>query len=515
MTDPTRRDFLQAVPAAAAVPFLGGNLFGSSALTTLATTSPDELKMFDDGIPSWVVKHDADSADSVRTWVDDNEDRRILSEHSQLDMMTVVAPRPHVTGGRFGSGLAHKSYVSMVDLNIVASLPDPLGALDDSSAWDFGLSRTQRTVTKASGQLDAGVPSSSGVAFNEDATVSPMQQVREASYATGHGVDTSTLTIGVIDSGLNAGAVFEDGSGNTRILDQSKDHISNTTVAEGGLSVLSDGAGHGTFVTSQMAANASDSTYDGFLPAADILALRALDDDGSGSTDDIVGALEYLLTLNVTPDAVCMSLGSPLFSQAIADAVAAVVEAGIPVFVAVGNDRFGTIWTASPSDADDALGVTATTATVDETKRKVAYFANTGPDPGTLDDSGGNTSGTRPDIGAPGMEVEAMTPDGKKVKSGTSMAAPDVAAAAALLQGATGGLAPADIYDRLRTYARPAPKIAEAEMKHGLLDVDAAINETEPDQTQAEAMNADAQARDAEFRALSNAQGGLATRYLF
>ena len=511
MTDPTRRDFLSSVPAAAAVPFLGGNLFGDNALTTLATSSPAELKRYDDGIPSWVVRHDNGSADSVRTWVapDEDNDRRILTEHTELEMMTIVAPRTHVTGGRLGTGLAGKSYVQMIDLNITASLPDPLGTLDDSSVWDFGLTKQQKLLTSAE------APDSTGVAFNEDVNTAPMQQVREASYATGHGVDTSTLTIGVIDSGLNAGSVFEDANGNTRILDQSKDLISGETVANGGLSVLSDGAGHGTFVTSQIAANASDSTYDGFLPAADILALRALDDDGSGSTDDIVGALEYLLTLNVTPDAVCMSLGSPLFSQAIADAVAAVVEAGIPVFVAVGNDRFGTIWTASPSDADDALGVTATTATVDETERKIAYFANTGPDPGTLDDSGGDTSGTRPDIGSPGMEVEAMTPDGTAVKSGTSMAAPNVAAAAALLQGATGGLAPADIYDRLRTYARPAPKIAEAEMEHGLLDVDAAINEVDPDQTQAEAMNADAQARDAEFRALSNAQGGYLARYLF
>ena len=451
MTTPTRREFIQTGATAATVPFLG---FGGTddALTTLATTSPDEVIEYDSAIPSWIVRHEADSAESLREWASSNDDRRIVTEHGALNMMTVVAPRTHVTGGRFGSGLAHKSYVSLVDLNIAASLPNPLRSLDDASAWDFDLSTVHKQWSWVHGEFGVGgEPSLTDVAFNKDATVTAMDQVRDATWATGLGVDTSTLTPCIIDSGLNAGSIFEDDSGTTRILDESKDFISGKTVAEGGLSVLEDGAGHGTFVTSQVAANPSDSNaeYQGYLPAADILSLRALGDDGSGSTDDIIAAVNHAIEVGIDVTAICMSLGSPLYSTALAEAITTAVENGIPCFVAVGNDRFGTIWTASPGDAPDALGVTATTATGPADERQIAYFANTGPDTGVYDDSGGTTNGARPALGAPGMKIEALTPNGIKVKSGTSMAAPNVMSGACLLQGAVGGLDAEEVYDRL------------------------------------------------------------------
>jgi len=61
-----------------------------------------------------------------------------------------------------------------------------------------------------------------------------------------------------------------------------------------------------------------------------------------------------------------------------------------------------------------------------------ASFANVGPSPGTVNFSEGETSGVEVDIAAPGMAQEAQLDSGTTTLSGTSMAAPDVAGAAAL-----------------------------------------------------------------------------------
>jgi hypothetical protein len=63
-------------------------------------------------------------------------------------------------------------------------------------------------------------------------------------------------------------------------------------------------------------------------------------------------------------------------------------------------------------------------------------------------------------------------------------------------------------------YASPAPKIGETEAAHGMLDVAAAIDEVEPDETQAEARTDTAAARDAAHRQLSDMQGGTLARFL-
>jgi len=89
---------------------------------------------------------------------------------------------------------------------------------------------------------------------------------------------------------------------------------------------------------------------------------------------------------------------------------------------------------AYPAADPNTLSVSATDvpASGDPTDVRSASFANVGPSPGTVNFSEGETSGVEVDIAAPGMAQEAQLDSGTTTLSGTSMAAPDVAGAAAL-----------------------------------------------------------------------------------
>jgi len=87
------------------------------------------------------------------------------------------------------------------------------------------------------------------------------------------------------------------------------------------------------------------------------------------------------------------------------------------------------------------------------------------------------------------MAQEAQLDSGTTTLSGTSMAAPDVAGAAALL--ATEGVD--DPAERLRETARPVPNLAPAESRHGLLDIQAALQNDQPEDEPADVLTDDAE----------------------
>jgi len=135
------------------------------------------------------------------------------------------------------------------------------------------------------------------IATSEDAELTTLQETREMTGATTVDADTSGLTVAVIDTGVNTadGRVFGNGTvgSDIRIADASKDFIEDETVAENGLDAVEDPNGHGTHVASTIAANHSNNSHDGYAPNAEVLALRALDAEGSGSSADIAAAIRY------------------------------------------------------------------------------------------------------------------------------------------------------------------------------------------------------------------------------
>jgi type VII secretion-associated serine protease mycosin len=175
-----------------------------------------------------------------------------------------------------------------------------------------------------------------------------------------------------------------------------------------------DPNGHGTHVAGIITADADDALgVAGLAPDASILPVRVLGADGSG--DDAGIAEGVLWAADHGADVINLSLGGPEKDPVLAAAVADVVKRGVLVVAAAGNDGAGSNATSYPGALDGVLAVGATTFADSK-----AMFS---------------TTGSYVDVAAPGMGVLSSWPGGEHAyESGTSMAAPYVAAAAALLQ---------------------------------------------------------------------------------
>ncbi len=195
-----------------------------------------------------------------------------------------------------------------------------------------------------------------------------------------------------------------------------------------------DDHGHGTHVAGIVAANGD---LLGVAPEAQLLAYKVLDDSGWGEDSDLIAALEMAVDPDGDPTTddgahvINLSLGGPgsPFDPA-SQAVDAAVEAGVVVAVAAGNSgRDGWQSVESPGTAARAITVGAV-----DSEDALAKFSSLGPVP--------QNWSIKPDLLAPGVEITSTVPTSGEVSDptgylaigGTSMAAPHVAGAAALLR---------------------------------------------------------------------------------
>ena len=194
-------------------------------------------------------------------------------------------------------------------------------------------------------------------------------------------------------------------------------------------SVANDCNGHGTHV----AGTIGGSTY-GVAKNVSIVGVRVLDCSGSGSYSQIIAGVDWVTTHAVKPAVANMSLGGP-GSTALDDAVKRSVAAGVTYALAAGNDNADAC-TQSPARTPAGITVGAT-----DNLDARAWFSN---------------HGSCLDIFAPGARIassSASSDTGAVIMSGTSMAAPHVAGAAALVLGASPSLTPAQVRDFLVTQA--------------------------------------------------------------
>jgi subtilisin family serine protease/PKD repeat protein len=169
--------------------------------------------------------------------------------------------------------------------------------------------------------------------------------------------------------------------------------------------------GHGTHV----AGTVGGATW-GVAKAANLHAVRVLDCGGSGTYEGVIAGVDWVTANHVKPAVANMSLGGGA-SQAVDDSVTASIAAGVVYAIAAGNDS-GDACTKSPARTPNALTVGSTTNT--DARSSFSNF------------------GTCVDIFAPGSNITSAwyTGDGAtNTISGTSMAAPHVAGAAALYLG--------------------------------------------------------------------------------
>lgn len=206
----------------------------------------------------------------------------------------------------------------------------------------------------------------------------------------------------VIDSGIAAHTDFGSRLATGRNFVSSTNGNSNTT----------DCNGHGTHVAGTIAG----TTY-GVAKAATLVPVRVLDCNGSGSNSNVIKGLDWVKSDHSSgPAVVNMSLGGSA-SATLNASVQSVIDDGVIVVVAAGNNGLDAC-NYSPASAPNAVTVGASTNT-----DGAASFSNTG---------------TCLDMFAPGQSIlSTWLNGGTNTISGTSMASPHVAGAAAVLWGAS------------------------------------------------------------------------------
>ncbi|KAJ3179376.1 hypothetical protein HDU87_002985 [Geranomyces variabilis] len=217
--------------------------------------------------------------------------------------------------------------------------------------------------------------------------------------------------------------------------------------ARAGVSFASGGStddivGHGTHVAGTIAGQTV-----GVAPSASIIAVKVIDNDGSGPASNVIMGLEWVVSAVAKtnrPSVINMSIGGPK-STALDMAVLMAVRAGITVVAAAGNDAKDACET-SPANLARVITVAASSSTDSR-----AAFSN---------------SGACVTLFAPGVGIRSSWPNGGtsltagitdayNVLDGTSMSCPHAAGAAAIVLSQTPLASPQDVMKALVGAAVP------------------------------------------------------------
>ncbi|MDX3355164.1 S8 family serine peptidase [Streptomyces sp. ME01-24h] len=237
-----------------------------------------------------------------------------------------------------------------------------------------------------------------------------------------------------------------------------------------------DHFGHGTHVAATVGGTgaASSGTRRGVAPKADLLIGKVLGDDGYGSESQVIDGMEWAAgaharVVNMSLGADMATDGTDSMSQALN---ALTASTGTLFLVAAGNAGPGPSTVGSPGAADAALTVGAV-----DRDDSLASFSSRGPRFGD--------KAVKPDVTAPGVGIVAARASGTTMgdpvdadytsASGTSMATPHVAGAAALLAQEHPDWTAQQIKDALVSTSRTVPGTKVTEQGGGRIDLAAAI----------------------------------------
>src|SRR5713226_5809792 len=359
-------------------------------------------------------------------------------------------------------------------------------------------------------------------AFDEVAYVSldrPTQSMGHLSATTGAdavratnginvtGVDGTGIGVAVLDSGVYTSHTdFLDKSNNVRVV-YSQDFT--------GENRIDDPYGHGTHVAAIVAGSGrvSNAAYLGVAPNANLINLRVLNSQGTGTISTTLAALDWLMANKTTYNirVVNMSLGTPAIdsykNDPICRAVRRLVNSGVVVVVAAGNNGknaagqkvYGMIHCPGNEPSAITVGASNTFGTDARNDDGVATYSSRGPTRSSWTDSLGvqHYDGVmKPDLVAPGNKIiEALSPGNALVTqnpqlnanvspvatrnqmylNGTSMASPVVAGAAALLLQANPTLTPNIVKAILEYTAQPLSGFNTLEQGAGEVNIEGAV----------------------------------------
>lgn len=282
------------------------------------------------------------------------------------------------------------------------SVDHPVGLLDAGPVTPAALNDTHRSAQWA---LDE-------VAF-------------EATWAT---ADGTGVTVAVLDTGVDS--THPDLAGRLAASSRHFLHDGSNNAITGAGAV--DGHGHGTHVSGIIAATAGNGEgVAGGAPGATILPVKVLADSGSGWFSDVAAGIVWATDNGA--DVINMSLGaaSAIGDSVLHNAIEYAYTNGVVLLAAAGNDGC-------------TVGVNGCTTVWPAAEAHVLAIGSVGGygsaaqqiDPTVCSDF--TTQASYVDLGAPGYSIAstyplAKMPSGYAILSGTSMATPYAAAAAALV----------------------------------------------------------------------------------
>jgi serine protease AprX len=257
-----------------------------------------------------------------------------------------------------------------------------------------------------------------------------------------------------------------------------------------------DGYGHGTFVAGLVAGDGTQSqgTYMGIAPKSNVLNVRVSDDQGISLESDVVHGLQWVYDNKARYNirVVNLSLNSTTVQSYNTSPLDAACEVlwfhGITVVVSAGNSGSLNIFAPANDPFVITVGATNDKGTVSLADDSVATYSAYG-----LTESGFS----KPDLVAPGTNLVSLLPNNSRLTisqqhpanrvngnyfrmSGTSMAAPLVSGAAALLLQSNPNLTPDQVKNRLKQTANHNllqwPGYNSLTAGAGYLDVYAAVH---------------------------------------
>ncbi len=322
---------------------------------------------------------------------------------------------------------------NLTAVQAIASLPEVVKVRPDIVVQQIGPTDTlTNTLLAANTAVVTGPVASWGIA-----------KVNAPAVWHGLGIDGSGVTVAIMDTGVDwqhpdLSENYRGNQGGT--VDHSGSWYNAVSPSQ---SEPTDDIGHGTHV----AGTAVGHNGIGVAPGAEWIAVNIADPDGYIWESDVHRGFEWLLAPNgnpsLAPDVVNNSWGSSIPHTVFVEDIAALQAANIKVVFSAGNSGPFPGTVGYPAGNAGVLSVGASDE-IDE----VAWFSSRGPS--YLTDE------QKPWLVAPGWQIWSALPGGAYgTNSGTSMSAPHVVGAIALLLSANPALTLAEVKQILADTAVP------------------------------------------------------------
>jgi subtilisin family serine protease len=383
----------------------GATLFAIFAIMLGGLATSFSARAFDGGAPVTPTPEPAPAADQIAR---DTEiitpDGKIIPDGFRSNQMIIRVKEgadPAVVAARWGVQVlgwvpeVRLALLGLVDIPDTRIMIDPVSKDPDIDIVEINSitkAPEARSAVNFSAQLPTGISPDYGYTLTgaEDTTC----------------VDGTGVTVAIVDTGIDlshpdfAGMISPDAFNTIT----STTDVSETAngVDDNGDGTVDSMYGHGTHVA---------GIIHRVAPGATLLPIKALDDEGVGDVYSVMSAIVYATDHGA--NVINLSLSSSTDSESLEVGVKYAQDHGVVVVAATGN-----------SNTDTPKQYPAATA-------GVIGVASTGPDDTK---SPFSDYGTDVSISAPGTDIESALPGGAYgVASGTSMSAPFVAGAIALL----------------------------------------------------------------------------------